>query len=466
MSSRAKIGKFALLSMIIAAVFNFRNVVNNNIEIGMASAPSFLFATIFYFIPFVFIIAEFVSLNKNSESGVYQWVNSSLGPKWAFLAAYSYWFVNLFYFTSLLPMILVYASYTFLGYEYQLSPETITVLSIIIFFVATFVSTKGAEWIGKITSVGSTLMLLMSFAFIILSFGALVGGVEPVTPITVENLTPTFDWKFFGIMAWILMSAGGAEAIGVYLNDLKGGSKTFVRTIILGGLMIGGLYSVGSLLINVFIPQSELTFTAGIFQIFAALGEYLGVSAEIINRFVGVVMLASALGALMVWTSAPVKVFFSEIPKDIFGEKTVKLNKYGIPERATWIQFFIVIPLLIIPSLGIENINDLLGIIINMTAATSLLPPLFIMVAYFYLRLKKDHLERDFKMGNRTTGLIITAFLLVLFSIAFIAGVFPAGQDFLLTVVYNVAGVVVFMGWALWKYNRYEKQQAMKTSQK
>ena len=100
MTERARIGKFALLSMTIAAVFNFRNVVNNNIEIGMVSATGFLFATLFYFTPFVFIIAEFVSLNKDSESGVYQWVKSSLGPKWAFLAAYTYWFVNLFYFTS------------------------------------------------------------------------------------------------------------------------------------------------------------------------------------------------------------------------------------------------------------------------------------------------------------------------------------------------------------------------------
>ena len=55
MSTRAKIGKFSLLSMTIAAVFNFRNVVNNNIEIGMASASGFLFATLFYFIPFVLL---------------------------------------------------------------------------------------------------------------------------------------------------------------------------------------------------------------------------------------------------------------------------------------------------------------------------------------------------------------------------------------------------------------------------
>ncbi len=169
-------------------------------------------------------------------------------------------------------------------------------------------------------------------------------------------------------------------------------------------------------------------------------------------------MLANALGALLVWTSAPVKVFFSEIPKDMFGEKVVKLNKHGIPEYATWTQFFIVIPLLIIPSIGVDDINELLGIIINMTAATSLLPPLFIMLAYFYLRLKKDHLPRDFRMGNRKLGLSITTMLLIFFSIAFVAAIFPEGQNLKLTLMYNVSGVIIFMGWALWKYNRYAKK--------
>ncbi|MEB5039826.1 hypothetical protein RXP12_29005, partial [Pseudomonas aeruginosa] len=35
-SMRGTIGKFALLSMTFAAVFNVRNIVNNNIELGLS----------------------------------------------------------------------------------------------------------------------------------------------------------------------------------------------------------------------------------------------------------------------------------------------------------------------------------------------------------------------------------------------------------------------------------------------
>lgn len=112
-TKRNTIGKFGLLSLTFAAVYSFNNVINNNIELGLASAPMFFLATLFYFIPFCLIIAEFVSLNKTSEAGVYAWVKSSLGGRWAFITAYTYWFVNLFFFTSLLPRVIAYASYAF-----------------------------------------------------------------------------------------------------------------------------------------------------------------------------------------------------------------------------------------------------------------------------------------------------------------------------------------------------------------
>lgn len=176
-TKRNTIGKFGLLSLTFAAVYSFNNVINNNIELGLASAPMFFLATIFYFIPFCLIIAEFVSLNKNSEAGVYAWVKSSLGGRWAFITAYTYWFVNLFFFTSLLPRVIAYASYAFLGYEYIMTPVATTIISMVLFAFSTWVSTNGAKMLGPITSVTSTLMLLLTLSYILLAGTALVGGV-------------------------------------------------------------------------------------------------------------------------------------------------------------------------------------------------------------------------------------------------------------------------------------------------
>ena len=61
-------------------------------------------------------------------------------------------------------------------------------------------------------------------------------------------------------------------------------------------------------------------------------------------------------------------------------------------------------------------------------------------------------------MGGRMIGLAIAGFLLAVFAFVFLAGTFPIGQQFWLTMTYNVGGVVIFLGWAIWHYNRYMKR--------
>ncbi|MGR5152223.1 amino acid permease [Photobacterium swingsii] len=456
-TKRNTIGKFGLLSLTFAAVFSFNNVINNNIEIGLSSAPMFFLATIFYFIPFCLIIAEFVSLNKDSEAGVYAWVKSSLGGRWAFISAYTYWFVNLFFFTSLLPRVIAYASYAFLGYEYILTPFATTALSMVLFAFATYVSTNGAKLLGPITSVTSSLMLLLTMSYILLSGAALLGGVQPADPITVEAMVPEFSWAFLGITTWIFMAAGGAESVAVYVNDVKGGSKSFVKVIIVAGIFIGVLYSVASVLINVFVSSETLKYTGGSVQVFEGLATYFGLPEIMMNRFVGLVSFTAMFGSLLMWTATPVKIFFSEIPAGIFGKKTVELNENGVPARAAWIQFLIVIPLMIVPTMGSNTAQDLMNTVINMTAAASMLPPLFIMIAYLNLRLKLDHLERDFKMGSRMTGIVVVSILIGIFTVGFLASTFPTGADIMTIIFYNVGGIVIFLGFAWWKYNQYIK---------
>ncbi|AYA05141.1 MULTISPECIES: amino acid permease [Rahnella] len=462
-SSRNTIGKFGLLSMTFAAVFSFNNVINNNIQLGIASAPVFLVATIIYFIPFCLIIAEFVSLNKSSEAGVYAWVKSALGGRWAFMTAYTYWFVNLFFFTALLPRVIAYASYAFLGHDYIFTPFTTAIISICLFAFSTMISNSGAKLLGPMTSVTSTLMLLLTFSYIVLAGAALMGGAEPADPINVQAMTPHFNWAFLGIIAWIFQAAGGAESVAVYVNDVKGGSRAFVKVIIISGLVIGVLYSIASLLINVFVAKSALHFTGGTVQVFEGLSAHFGLPAVLMNRFVGVVSFTAMFGSLLMWTAAPVKIFFTEIPKGIFGEKTIRLNKHGVPTRAAWIQFLIVIPLMLIPTLGSDSVQDLMNTLINMTAAASMLPPLFIMLAYLNLRLKYDSVERDFKMGSRMQGITIVGTLIVIFTVGFIASTFPTGASIITIVFYNVGGLVLFLGYAWWKYNKYSKELDDKT---
>lgn len=458
-SMRGTIGKFALLSMTFAAVFNVRNIVNNNIELGLSSAPIFMFATLVYFIPFVFIIAEFVSANKNSESGMYDWLKKPLGTKAAYMGSFLYWFVNLFWFVSLLPNVIAYASYAMLGYEYAFSPMVTSIISIVLFAAATHISTKGASWLGKIAEIVAYGIFALFGIYVFGAVMALGGGHTPADPISLEAMSPTINWATLGIMCWIFQAAGGAETAAAYLNDVKGGQKSFIKVIIAAGVLIGSMYAVGSLLVNVFVAQDKLSYSGGMVEIFTGMAQYFQISETLVGRFVGIILFIAMFGSMMMWTAAPVKIHFSEIPKGVYGEKTTELNEHGVPVRAAWWQFAFVFLMLVINGFGSESVQDMMNQAINLTAGTAMLPPIFIMVAYFVFRLKHDDTPRDFRMGSRKFGMGMVSVLICIFVVSMSASAFPPGVDLVRAFFINVFMTAVFSGLAYCWISRFEKKQ-------
>ena len=75
------------------------------------------------------------------------------------------------------------------------------------------------------------------------------------------------------------------------------------------------------------------------------------------------------------------------------------------------------------------------------------------------LRLKHDHVERDFRMGSAKVGVAITVMLLTIFIVGFLAVTFPVGSNTMQVLLYNVSGVVIFLGAANLWYSRYLKLQ-------
>lgn len=477
--SRQRLSATALMLMTFSAVFAFPSIINNSITIGLATIPGYIFGSIFYFLPFILMVAEFSSANADKESGVHSWLESVLGSKFAFLGAWSYFFVNLFFFVSLLPNTLIYGSYTFLGrniFEGAAGTRIISLISIVLFWLMTWVCIKGVTWISKVTSLAGTARILMGIVFVVLAFIVVLGmGEQPAQDFNFETISPKFNWTFFMTMAWILQAVGGGESIGVYIKDTKGGNKTFVRTMVMSTLFVGLMYVLGAIAVGFVVPHSVLSnnFSNGIFDIFKILGNYFNIPGGVMVRLVGLILFVGSLGSLALWTAAPVKVFFSEIPEGVFGKWLVKTNDEGNPTHALVVQGIIVTILMIIPAIGIGDLNSFLQTLINMTAATSLLPVLFILIAYIALRWKKDDMPRSFRFGNRTFGIIAGIFLLCVFLFVFfmstvpdphlmaqeLAGQLPKGVASPIgTLFYNILGVVIFMGIALIFWARYERR--------
>ena len=105
--------------------------------------------------------------------------------------------MNLFFFSSLLPGMLISASYAFTGTnvwgaENQL---LISIISIILFWIATWVTTQGAKGISVVTNVSGIARFSMGLIFIGFTFILIIFMKEPVAQeITIATVTAKFNW--------------------------------------------------------------------------------------------------------------------------------------------------------------------------------------------------------------------------------------------------------------------------------
>ncbi len=74
---------------------------------------------------------------------------------------------------------------------------------------------------------------------------------------------------------------------------------------------------------------------------------------------------------MMMWTAAPVKIHFSEIPKGVYGEKTTELNEHGACQYAQHGGSLRSYSCRRCNGFGSESVQDMMNTAINLTAGAA-----------------------------------------------------------------------------------------------
>lgn len=485
-----KISLFAMISIALLAIFNFQNVIDNYVGLGLSASVAFAIAVALFLFPFIFIIAEFASLIKGTKSGLTSWIQTSVGRKTAFLTSFMFWFANLTFFFSAVPSRINYLSFAVTGQDFTkdtLYNQIIPWIAVAFFLVITLISTLNTKKISKITSLGGGLMIgITLFFFLFAIIGWIAGSINPsllgdvIQAPGIEGSKPDiwgesgglgFGW--ISTFIWVLMAADGGQTLGVYVNDVKGGKKTFVRAMLISVTIIGFSYVFGTLLASVFPPIGGLAsgWADSFLNLFLFITQ--GADPRIVAKFtyitIGLILFISSVGGLIVWTSAPVKVMFSEISTGVFGQTLAKENKNGVCSFGTWIQFLIVVPLMLFLMLSKGDLSSSLVLIKGAAGWIGLLPWLIIFISYVNLRWKKEYEERGFKMCNRRFGIGVGVLLATITS-AILALTFldtapldkPYSQwdkDWYLGPVLKIVMIILILVPAyMWYYFKFEYQ--------
>lgn len=416
--------------LIFVPTFGFNNITTNGVALGPAAVPSWILVCIFYFLPLTIIIAELASVDPGKRGGIYSWIETSLGHRWAFFGTWSYFISNLFYLQFVFARIPVMASWALFG-ENRFTDSNVALLpyfSILLCLMLTWIATLGVRSFSRLSNLGGKLTFAVTGVFILFALLAYMTGTPSATEFTVETMTPDFSTSYFATFSWLLLAVAGAEVAGTYIHEVENPRKNFPRGVIMATMLVGLAYILGSFAVGL-VASPETLVNAGlkdaIFVVHKLLAESWGINGDIVVRLFALIFLVTSIAAYVVWIESPLRAMFSEIPKGTFPELLTRRDARGGFTQGLWVQAAVVIVLIAIPLIGLESIDAFFRLITDLTALSLVIP--YLILAAAYLVFRKDHGPGPFTMMSSKHMALAVAVITVLISIA---AFFGAGIDY------------------------------------
>ncbi|WP_243674043.1 glutamate/gamma-aminobutyrate family transporter YjeM [Lentilactobacillus kisonensis] len=355
------------------------------------------------------------------------------GNKWAFIGGFVWIASWIILIVSTVSKIWIMLSTTISGADqtsqWRLggfnSTETIGLLSIGFFCIVTFVATKGLTKVAKLAAVGGIAAVVLTIFFCVASLVLLAkNGFQLAEPINLptsllksprssyQSLSSIVSFLIFAIYAY-----AGIEALGGVSDKMKNSKRNFPLAMALGAFLITMIYALFIFLWGASANWSKVFNGSGVnlgnttYVLMSNLGYSLGqqfslgtAGAQTLSfwfaRFGSFAMLISYLGSFFVIVYMPIKSFILGTPKELWPKALPKLNTYGMPANAMWLQAGVVSVLIALTSFGGKSAVSFYNVLTLMDNLSSTLPYLFLVTAFPFFKANTT-LERPFVFYKR-----------------------------------------------------------------
>jgi len=427
----------SLTLMAFTAVWGFGNVVNGYANQGLHIVVSWLIMFGFYFIPYALMVGELGSAFPESKGGVSSWIRSTCGPKLAFLAGWTYWVVHAPYLAQKPQAILIASSWALFqdgAVVKAYNPIILQSLCLVVFFFFIWFASRGIASIKRIGAIAGSSMFVMSILYIILALAAPAITTAHTETIKweMDTFMPNFDFTYFTTLAILVFAVGGCEKMSPYVNELDKPAKEFPRAMIFMTIMVAITALLGSIAMGLMFDTNNVPkdlMMNGAYYSFAKLGEYYGIG----NFFVIIYAISNMLGQMAALTfsiDAPIKIFLSDVDPRYVPKALREIDAKGRPIVGYKLTAIVVGILLIIPALGIGDMNSLYNWLLRLNAVVMPMRYLWVFVAYMALKKLASHIQADYQFTrNNTIGFTFGAWCFFFTAFACVMGIFPHGVE-------------------------------------
>lgn len=464
---KKKIGLWDLVFMNVSALFGIRWIAKSTASsfgLGLGAIPMWVIFSFIFFLPTALLCAELAATYPR-DGGLYEWVKEAYGEKWGFMVSWLNWTAKLFWYSSFLTFLLVNVSYALGRPELAGNKMFVLILSLIIFWILSLISTKGMTFAKVFTNVGALGSTVPATLLIIMAFiSVLVFGNKPASTYTVQTLAPKLNMDTLVAISSVMFGLAGSETTANFITEVDNPNKTFPKAVFISAAIVAVLYVLGSIAVTMIVPTKDITASEGILVALGTVASSLGIGPWFI-RIIALGISLSVFGAIILYIASPIKMLFGSVPKGVFSEKFTKVNEHNIPVKAVMLQAVIVSAILLITTL-LPSVDAIYNILVTMTALTSLFPYVLLYLAYIKLRKSRPNEVRPYEMTKSTSKAVVFAKVLLVITVLGIvlsaAPVMPTFKENLSYEIQMIGGglVVVLVGLRIW--SRFVKRTGFK----
>ena len=379
-----------------------------------------LFMIAAFLLPYGLISSE-LGTTYRGNGGLYDWTNLAFpGTRWGARVAWWYWLNFPLWMASLAVMVPDLLCIAF-GIEIGIWAG----LGLQLLFIAIVTVIACYPVCDSVIILNVCAVIKVGLAVLVGSMGifyiAQNGFVNDMSPAT---FLPRFDLNSLSSISVIIFTMLGFEIVCTFSDDMDNPKKQIPLSIILGGLIIAGIYLLGGFGIGAVIPADQVDAASGLIE---AVMIMRGTDSGIFISAVTLLFLVTLFGNMISWSlginnTACYAAEHGDMPK-LFAYRSAR-NRMPVGAVilngivAAVICLFGVIMTLAAPE------SELFWTFFAMNLVLLLMSYLPIFPAFLKLRKADPHAERPFKVPGSGPVLTAAALLpmgLILISIVFCA---------------------------------------------
>ncbi|KRM79889.1 amino acid permease [Lapidilactobacillus dextrinicus DSM 20335] len=416
------------------SIWGLGNVVNNFAEEGLVVVISWLIIMALYFIPYALMVGQLGSTFNADSGGVSSWIKEVANKRLAYLAAWTYWVVNVTYLAQKSQSILIAGSWLFKGngdFVNETSSTIVQLLCLVVFLVFLYLASRGITTINRIGTIAGLSMLVMSILFIFLGLSApaLTGAKFATANMNqISTYIPKFDFKYFTTISMLIFAVGGSDKLSPYVNKMKKPAKDFPKGLIVLAMLVVvsalmGSFAMGMIFDAQHIPADLMA--NGAYVAFQRLGQYYHLG----NLLMIIYALANALAtiaALAVSIDAPLRILLDDADPQFVPNKLRQKNQNGVPINGYKLTGVLVSVIILIPAIGISGTNNLYNWLLNLNSVVMPLRFLWVFLAFMLLNKHLNKFKSEYVfVRNPKIGFLIGLWCFVFTAFACILGMVP-----------------------------------------